>query len=61
MPRAMIVAMKPTSSHPQVIHIGPPCSKPMLNEVRHPARIEMIVNEIAKFRNPPIARKSSWA
>jgi hypothetical protein len=27
----------------------------MLYEVRHPARIEMIVNEIAKLRNPPIA------
>jgi hypothetical protein len=33
----------------------------MLYEVRHPARIEMIVNEIAKFRKPPIARKSSCA
>jgi hypothetical protein len=30
--------------------------KPIAYEVRHPARIEMIVNEIAKFWNPPIER-----
>jgi hypothetical protein len=61
MAREMIVAMRPTRSHPNVTHIGPPCSKPMLYEVRHPARIEMIVKLMAKFRNPPIARNSSCA
>ena len=44
-----------------MIDDGPPCSNPTEYEVRHPARIEMIVNEIAKFWNPPIPRKSSCA
>ena len=57
----MIVAISPTSSQPQMIEDGPPCSKPTENEVRHPARIEMIVKLIAKFWNPPIPRNSSWA
>ena len=61
MAREMIVAMRPTSSQPKTTHIGPPCSKPMLYEVRHPARIEMIVKLMAKLRNPPMARNSSWA
>jgi hypothetical protein len=29
--------------------------------VRHPDRIEMIVNETAKFENPDIRLRSSWA
>jgi hypothetical protein len=39
-----------------VIAIGPPLSNAMKYEVRHPARIEMIVKEMAKFENPPISR-----
>ena len=57
----MIVAMRPTSSHPQMIEDGPPCSNPTAEEVRQPARIEMIVKLIAKFWNPPIPRNNSWA
>ena len=57
----MIVLMSPTSSQPHVTATGPPRSNATKYDVRQPARIEMIVNEIAKFRNPPIARKSSCA
>ena len=52
---------RPTISQPQVIATGPPWLNAIAYDVRHPARIEMIVNEIAKFWNPPIERKSSWA
>ena len=45
----MIVDMRPTRSQPQMIDDGPPCSMPTAYEVRHPARIEMIVKLIAKF------------
>ena len=58
---AMSVDMSPTSSQPHVTATGPPCSNAMVYEVRHPARIEMIVKLMAKLRNPPIARKSSCA
>ena len=51
----------PTISQPHVIATGPPWLNPMAYEVRQPARIEMIVNEMAKFWNPPIDRNSSWA
>ena len=51
----------PTINQPQVIATGPPWLNPIVNDVRHPARIEMIVKEMAKFWNPPIARKSSCA
>ena len=57
----MSVLMRPTSSQPQGDATGPPRSNPTVYDVRQPARIEMIVNEIAKFRKPPIARKSSCA
>ena len=57
----MIVDMRPTRSQPHVTAIGPPCSKAIVYEVRQPARIEMMVKLMAKFLNPPIARKSSWA
>ncbi len=53
--------IRPTISQPQVIATGPPWPYAIVYEVRQPARIEMIVNEIAKFWNPPIARKSSCA
>src|SRR5262245_46861849 len=51
----------PTISHPHVITTGPPWLNAIVYDVRHPARIEMIVNEIAKFWNPPIDLNSSWA
>src|SRR3954451_18366459 len=56
----------PTSStrpqrtgQPIEIAIGPPAFQPTWVAVKHPARTEMIVNEIAKFVNPPQARWSS--
>jgi hypothetical protein len=44
---------------PYVELIGPPIAIPNPNRVRHPDRIEMIVNETAKFENPLIPRLSS--
>ena len=44
-----------------MIAIGPPLSKAMKYDVRQPARIEMIVKEMAKFEKPPISRYSTWA
>ena len=61
MASATITQKPPTMSQPQVIATGPPFWNAMKYEVKQPARIEMIVNEIAKFANPPIDRKSSWA
>ena len=55
-PSAMSVTKPPTSSHPQTTATGPPSLKPMKYDVRQPARIEMIVNEMAKFEKPPISR-----
>ena len=52
---------RPTISQPQVIATGPPWLNAIAYDVRQPARIEMIVNEIAKFWKPPIERKSSCA
>ena len=52
---------KPTSSQPHVIATGPPWLNAIAYEVRQPARIEMIVNEMAKFWKPPIERNSSCA
>ena len=57
----MSVDIKPTHSQPHEIAIGPPLLNAMKYEVRHPARIEMIVKLIAKFWNPPIPRNSSCA
>ncbi len=57
----MIVEKRPTRSQPHVTATGPPRSKATKYDVRQPARIEMIVNEIAKFWNPPMPRKSSCA
>jgi hypothetical protein len=50
------VQNSPTISQPQVIATGPPWLKAIEYEVRHPARIEMIVNEMAKFWKPPMLR-----
>ena len=57
----MSVLMSPTRSQPQVTATGPPCSKAIVYEVKHPARIEMIVKLMAKLRKPPIPRNSSCA
>jgi hypothetical protein len=56
-----IVQNDPTRSQPQMIATGPPQPNAIQYEVRQPARIEMIVNEIAKLPKPPTARKSSCA
>ena len=61
MARATRTTNAPTISQPQVTAIGPPLSNAMKYDVRQPARIEMMVNEMAKFENPPISRYSTWA
>ena len=45
---------------PQAIAAGPPLFQPRPNDVKQPARIEMIENEMAKFENPDQDRSSSW-
>ena len=40
---------------------GPPVFMPNAYSVRQPDRIEMIVNETAKFENADMSRSSSWA
>jgi hypothetical protein len=44
---------------PHEIATGPPLLKPWPKVVKHPARIEMIENEMAKFENPDQLRESS--
>src|SRR5690242_15966535 len=44
---------------PHAIAAGPPLFQPAKNVVKHPARIEMIENEMAKFENPDQDRFSS--
>ena len=39
---------------------GPPWFQPRPNDVKQPARIEMIENEMAKLLNPDHDRDSSW-
>ena len=46
---------------PHAIAAGPPLFQPNPNEVKHPARIEMMENEIAKLLNPDQDRLSSCA
>ena len=41
-----------TSGQPHAIAAGPPLFQPRPNDVKQPARIEMIENEIAKLLNP---------
>ena len=50
-----------TSGQPKAISAGPPITSPCSKSVTAPVRIEMIENEMAKFENPPIVRKSSCA
>ena len=40
---------------------GPPSVIPVPYRVRHPDRIEMIVNDTAKLLKPDMCRRSSWA
>ena len=57
-----ISRMKPAKiGQPQAMAAGPPLFQPRPNEVKQPARIEMIEKEIAKFENPDHERSSSWA
>ena len=51
----------PTSSQPQSMTGGPPCRGPKPYSVRQPERIEMIVNDTAKFEKPLMLLSSSWA
>ena len=49
-----------TSGQPHAIAAGPPLFQPSPNEVKQPARIEMIENEIAKLEKPDHERDNSW-
>src|SRR5450631_926310 len=44
---------------PQAMAAGPPPFHPLEKVVKHPARIEMIENEMAKFEKPDQDRLSS--
>ena len=46
---------------PQAIAAGPPLFQPRPKEVKQPARMEMIENEIAKLLKPDQDLFSSWA
>ena len=48
-----------TRGQPQAIAAGPPLFQPSPNEVKQPARIEMIENEIAKLEKPDQDRCNS--
>ena len=52
---------KPTTSQPMVMTAGPPTFMANPNSVRQPDRIEMIVNETAKFEKVRMPRRSSCA
>ena len=45
--------------HPHAIAIGPPAFQARPKDVKHPARIEMIENEMAKLWKPDQERFSS--
>jgi len=47
------------SGHPSEMAIGPPLFHACPKVVKHPARIEMIENEIAKLEKPDQLRVSS--
>ena len=59
MHRPMIRMKIETSGQPHAIAAGPPLFQPRPNEVKQPARIEMIENEIAKLENPDQDRCNS--
>ncbi len=48
----MIRMKTETIGQPQAIAAGPPLFQPRPNDVKQPARIEMIENEIAKLEKP---------
>ena len=50
--KPMIRMNTPRIGHDHEIEIGPPLLKPAPKLVKHPARIEMIENEMAKLENP---------
>ncbi len=49
-----------TIGQPHAMAAGPPLFQPRPNDVKQPARIEMIENEMAKLLNPDQERFSSW-
>ncbi len=49
-----------TMGQPHAIAAGPPLFQPNPNEVKHPDRIEMMENEIAKLEKPDHERCNSW-
>ena len=49
-----------TIGQPQAIAAGPPLFQPRPNEVKQPARMEMMENEIAKLLKPDQERCNSW-
>ncbi len=49
-----------TIGQPQAIAAGPPLFQPRPNDVKQPARMEMIENEMAKLLKPDQDRFSSW-
>ncbi len=55
------MVITPTNGQPQVMSTGPPVFMPYPYRVRHPDKIEMIVNETAKLEKPDMFRRSSWA
>src|SRR5262245_18497776 len=59
MNRPMIRMKIEMSGQPQAIAAGPPLFQPRPNEVKQPARIEMIENEMAKLEKPEHDRCNS--
>ncbi len=55
----MIRMKADTSGQPHAIAAGPPLFQPRPNDVKQPARIEMIENEMAKLEKPDQERLSS--
>ena len=49
-----------TIGQPHAIAAGPPLFQPRPNDVKQPARIEMIENEMAKLEKPDQVRFNSW-
>ena len=56
----MIRMKTETIGQPHAMAAGPPLFQPRPNDVKQPARIEMIENEMAKLLNPDQERFSSW-
>src|SRR3954452_22975023 len=57
--KPMMRMSRPRIGQVHEMEIGPPLLKPAPKLVKHPARIEMIENEMAKFENPDQERLSS--